>query len=279
MIAEVAKEYGFYVYQPRRSTDPVLHRGFDAETVYNLDRKKVVSADLLIVLLNKPSFGVGQELEIAASYGKPTLLIREDGIDVSRMVLGAPTHIVGDITYISPEDLRRKLARMMPSVREQVSAWRAGVGRNKTRILLGPRLKERRLAAGYPTIDSLATALGIAPRLIRSIEMGHNENVGMHVLESLCAALGCTFGDLTGEPSLQADPDSSRLSITRLERLARKGGWSATDLIDLREDYLHEIAARGSSESLADADGIRRRTALENRRLGDEPSLFRGHDA
>jgi serine/threonine protein kinase/transcriptional regulator with XRE-family HTH domain len=279
MIAEVAKAYGFYVYQPRRSTDPVLHRGFDAETVYNLDRKKVVNADLLIVLLNKPSFGVGQELEIAASYGKPTLLIREDGIDVSRMVLGAPTHIVGDITYTTPEDLQRKLAHMMPSVREQVSAWRAGVGRHKARILLGPRLKERRLAAGYSTVDSLASALGIAPRLLRSIEMGHNENVGIHVLESLCAALQCQLSDLTSSPALPADPDSVDLSIRRLERLAKKAGWSAADLIELREDYVHETAARGSHEVLADAEWIARRAALEKRRIGAEPSLFEGHNA
>lgn len=121
MIAEVAKRYSFYVYQPRRATDPVLHKEFDAETVYTLDRKRVVNADLLIILLNKPSFGVGQELEIAASYGKPTILVREEDVHVSRMVLGAPTNIVADLSYSSPEDLRRQLIRVMPEVLSRLS--------------------------------------------------------------------------------------------------------------------------------------------------------------
>src|SRR5205085_552771 len=64
-IADLAKGYRLYVYQPRKATDPLLHSDVSASAVYKLDRKRVLAADLLIVIANRPSFGVGQEIEIA----------------------------------------------------------------------------------------------------------------------------------------------------------------------------------------------------------------------
>ena len=281
-IAEVAKQHGFYVYQPRRASDPVLHREFDAETVYALDRKKVVSADLLIVLLNKPSFGVGQELEIASGYGKPTLLIRDEwlsGKPISRMVKGCPTSIVGEIGYETPEDLERKLHIALPGIREKVGLWREGAGRLKGRIALGPHLKQLRVDAGYQSPDALGDALGISGRLVSAIESGAHENAGIQTIERICAALGVSASTLFEASAATSGPTTDS-NIHRLEHLAVQGRWLAEDFISLRDDYMHEKAARGSSELRPDDEWLNRYQALQRRRLGpsrgptEPPSLF-----
>lgn len=160
-----------------------------------------------------------------------------------------------------------------------MAEWRSGAGRDKNRLILGPRVKERRIAAGYSTPEELAAALGLPATLIRTIEMGHNENAGVQVVEAICRALKCQMEDLIGTIVSTTDPQFSELSIRRLERLAQKAGWSATDLLELRDQYQHELAARGSSNVLTDADWLARKGILERRRLGAEPTLFNQDNA
>lgn len=270
-IAEVAKQHGFYVYQPRRATDPVLHKDFDADSVYALDRQKVVNADLLLVLVNKPSFGVGQELEIAASYSKPMILIREADVQVSRMVLGCPANVIAEIDYRTPEDLARRLHKVLPEAREKVLRWRAGVGNANERATLASRLKEARLQAGYDSPESLADVLGISVRVVKAIESGTYENVGHKLLERLAAALGVAPGSLLVSGQAPTNSSSVDANIRRLERIAQRAGWSASDYLKVRADYEHERAARGSQEAISDEEWLRRRQALERRALTSAP--------
>jgi tRNA A-37 threonylcarbamoyl transferase component Bud32/transcriptional regulator with XRE-family HTH domain len=262
-IAEVAKRHGFYVYQPRRATDPVLNKDFDAETVYVLDRERVLRADLLFVLLNKPSFGVGQELEIAASYSKPTILIVEEGVVVSRMVHGSPANVLASIVYSTPEDLERQLDRALTDVTEDVIRWKERVGDPLRRIDLGPLLREKRIAAGYKSSGDFADKMGLSRRYVEFLEKGHLENAGNQILRRIGDVLAFDFGPLGGR-----DHDSERgraqdLNIGRLEALASRLGWSSEMFLRVRGDYERERAARGSNEVISDDEWIRRRDRLE----------------
>src|SRR5262249_53711319 len=148
--------HGFYLYQPRLATDPVLHKKVEPVAVYELDRSRVVAADLLLLLLNKPSLGVGQEIEIAASYGKPVILIVEEGVEVSRMVLGAPLQIVRKIVYESPESLTRQLDEAFEAAAPLVERWRSRMGAAMVRV--GSKIAGLRVSAGFKTQEELAEA-------------------------------------------------------------------------------------------------------------------------
>lgn len=63
------------------------------EHVYLLDRIRVVEADYMIVIADHTSFGVGGEVEIATSLGKPVVIIsREEKL--SRFLTGTPANAV-----------------------------------------------------------------------------------------------------------------------------------------------------------------------------------------
>jgi serine/threonine protein kinase/transcriptional regulator with XRE-family HTH domain len=262
-IAEVAKQHGFYVYQPRRATDPLLHPQVDAETVYVRDRKRVVNSDLLFVLLNKPSFGVGQEIEIAASYGKPTVLIIEEGIKASRMVYGCPANTLTEVFYTTPEDLERKLHKTLRDIRKDVLQWRAVAGKSRSDLRLGPRLKELRIAAGYESPTDLADKLGLSRRLVEFLENGHLENVGIQVLSAVCRALQVDVTAVLEPSGTSATPPVADLSLRRLESVAKRLDWSANVFLRLRTDYQHEVAASGRGEDLTEEAWVQRRNRLE----------------
>jgi len=65
-------------------------------------------------LLNHPSFGAGQEIEIAGAYGIPTLLLYRKGAHISRMVTGGLLNLVDEpIVYADPEDLAVRLRKSL----------------------------------------------------------------------------------------------------------------------------------------------------------------------
>jgi hypothetical protein len=62
--------------------------------------------------------------------------------------------------------------------------------------------------------------------------------------------------------------DGTDISLARLEGVARRLSWSADDLLTLKEEYSHEKAARGSSSIVTDEEWLKRKRALERRKLG-----------
>lgn len=185
-IAEVCKEYEIYVYQPRKVTDPLMNKDVEAAVVYRLDRKRVVSADILFLLANKPSFGVGQEIEIAGALGKPTILISREGTRISRMVTGGFANIIDEISYRSPEDLERKLRKAVSKNIAKIREWKNSERRcefgNITDALVSSRQEN-----GF-SLEDASSRIGISPNLLRSIE-DHSlqyHNVGLRTLQRIC---------------------------------------------------------------------------------------------
>ena len=267
-IAEVAKDHGIYVYQPRKATDPLLHPDVDAAAVYLLDRHRVVSADVIFFLANQPSFGVGQELEIAATYSKPTILLVREGTTLSRMVTGSFANLLDELVYKTPEDLVRKLKRSLSRHSSTIRQFKATTPPSP-QARLGHSLLSARTAAGYQSPEELAAALGISTKIILAIERGDYDNVGVHLLARLCRALNLSLHALF-DPSTPADSRRrTDPNLVRLERLARRLSWNSTDYLDLRDDYLRQVAASGESSEFTDEQWRTRRTAQEQRRLKD----------
>ncbi|HEV2969197.1 MAG TPA: protein kinase [Pirellulales bacterium] len=268
-IAETAKEYGLYVYQPRKATDPQLNKGVDPRVVYRLDRERVVAADLLFVIANRPSFGVGQEIEIATSHSIPTiLLVREDSSTVSRMVTGSPAHLLDDITYATPEDLERKLRRSLGANLGTVRRWKTLVHAGGA-VPLGHRLTTLRTRKGYGSPGDLADSLGVSPRLLEAIEKGYYQSASIDLIERIAVALGASLNDLFGDemPKASRNMTTPDANLKRLENTAKKAGWNADSFIDLRDDYLRQLAASGEGTNISEDQWVARHRALEARHL------------
>lgn len=266
-VADVAKDYDLYVYQPRKATDPLLHPDVDPAAVYLLDRKRVLRADVLLVLANQPSFGVGQELEIASSYGKPTILLAREGTRISRMVTGSFLNLLDEIIYRTPEDLSQKLRRSLIRNLEAVRQHKRAAVVTRSRTEIGSKLAAARAARGYVTSEAFARAIGAAPRLVAAVENGDLENLGLSMLARLSNSLGLSLRDLfIDTPDAPQVPQHDQ-NLTRLETLAAKLGWSARDYFDLREDYQRQVAASGEPARLADDQWAARKNAIEQRRL------------
>lgn len=279
-IAEVAKQYNLFVYQPRRATDPVLHATIEPSVVHLLDRRRVASSDVLILLANEPSFGAGQEMEIASGYNKPTILIARKGTRISRMLLGSFANILGTIYYETPEDLEAQLRLALRGNLDVIRKARR-MTRRVAGLQIGGRLKELREAAGYASVDQLSQAIGMSPRILDHLESGDIDNPGVRLLAYVARGLNSSIADLLSEAKVAPIGAPQDQNLQSLEKVARRLNWSAVDLLDLRDDYLRQIAAQGESQRLSDEQWSQRHYALETRRLqserrngDDQASLF-----
>src|SRR5260370_27439035 len=75
------------VYWPGEHTHPKRHPKYKPSTVYLIDRSRASTFHFLVILCGSPSYGVGQENEIATQAGVPA--IRLVNSQVSRMMLGS----------------------------------------------------------------------------------------------------------------------------------------------------------------------------------------------
>lgn len=267
-IVEVAKEHHLYVYQPRKASDPLLHKDLEPDAVYMLDRKRVIGADVLLVLANQTSFGVGQEIEIASSYSKPTILVVREGVNISRMVTGSFANFLDDerIVYSTPEDLARKLHRFLSRNLTAIREWKQKF-RTSPGVGIGQKIAQYRERAGHSSPQEFAKILGISPRVLKALENGNYENIGVRLLTNICRGLIISMRTLFEDDAVSPKAESPDRNLKRLEILARNHGWSAEDFIGVRDDYLKQLAASGENDIISNEKWIERRSALEQRKL------------
>jgi transcriptional regulator with XRE-family HTH domain len=77
----------FEIYWPGDHTHPTRNSDFKASLVYLKDRSTASTFDFLIILCAEPSYGVGQENEIATQAGIPAIRLVPPGL--SRMMAGS----------------------------------------------------------------------------------------------------------------------------------------------------------------------------------------------
>jgi transcriptional regulator with XRE-family HTH domain len=162
--AEVLRAHGLTAYVPHMATDPVMHPTIAADAVYQRDRSEVVTADLVVAFVGRPSFGVGMELELAAAALVPILLVIPEGFRVSRMVTGGAARVYGPVSFSDTATLRTALERALPDIAAELRL------RERPPVPeVGRRFRELRISADL-TIESVARELGVSAPYIEMVE-------------------------------------------------------------------------------------------------------------
>jgi len=86
----------FNLYWPGDYTHPTRHPDFKPSQVYLTDRSRASTFDFIVIFCAAPSYGVGQENEIATQAGLPALRLIPKGI--SRMMSGSFLQAI-DVEY------------------------------------------------------------------------------------------------------------------------------------------------------------------------------------
>lgn len=102
-IGSVCEDLGLDAYVPHLNTDPINNPDATPTCVFETDKDKVITSDLVIAYVGTPSLGVGMELAYAEANKIPIVLLSETGNHVSRFPRGIPT-IVTDIAFDDYQD-------------------------------------------------------------------------------------------------------------------------------------------------------------------------------
>jgi len=105
-IAEVIRSLGHELVSPWVINE---NPGFSlpVTNVFERDLGGVKKSDILVAEVSQGSHGVGMEVMAAHLYGKRIVLIYEEGVRVSHMLLGVPNAL--HVSYASLEDMEAKL--------------------------------------------------------------------------------------------------------------------------------------------------------------------------
>jgi hypothetical protein len=82
---------GIEPYFPGDHTDPLRDAYVSPEEVFRRDRERIKSSDVMLLVANTPSTGVGQELNMALESLLPVVFLAPAGTQVSRMARGVPS--------------------------------------------------------------------------------------------------------------------------------------------------------------------------------------------
>jgi transcriptional regulator with XRE-family HTH domain len=197
----------FELYWPGDFTHPKSNPDHTAEQVYRKDRAFASTYNFLVVLCLKPSYGVGQENEIATQAGNPAIRLLES--TASRMMRGSLLHAV-DVQFTGSLDsglhfdqneLRAALEWVQRSYFLQFPLYQNLNGHEFGERLR--RLMEKRIT----NHSEFAAKLGVAPQYLDVLkhESFVVSNPSARLLKRLSALLGISVGYLLGE-SREADP-------------------------------------------------------------------------
>lgn len=111
-IGTLCKEMGLGAYVPHLNTDPIRNPGITPREVFQTDKHRVSTSDLLIAYVGMPSLGVGMEIAYAEEMGTPIILLYEKGQRISRFPRGIPT-VISEIQFNDYEDALTQLKGVM----------------------------------------------------------------------------------------------------------------------------------------------------------------------
>lgn len=243
------------LYLPSQVTSPEVRMDMKPEHVYLLDRIRVVEADFMLVIADHTSFGIGGEVEMATSLGKPIIIFSRD-TNLSRFLVGTPANAVRGLdpnqyflAYKDWRDLKPQLGQVLEKVlaglvrsRTDFSAFR-DVGRNVRRLRLAAGLKIEDLAdkSGLPRAQlrileqpfeeirrELATYgdLDLASIKLGPYQLEQLTHMGLAALERLAEVLQVGVGELLGnmvippkDPAKVARTQLRQIEQSRLENL------------------------------------------------------------
>jgi|HubBroStandDraft_5_1064220.scaffolds.fasta_scaffold09715_2 transcriptional regulator with XRE-family HTH domain len=189
------------VYWPGEHTHPKQHPKYRASTVYLIDRSRASTFHFLVILCGAPSFGVGQENEIATQAGVPA--IRLVNQQVSRMMLGSflksfDVQYTGNLQegiFFSEEDFTKALRAIVKLHYSHGALYSSMNGHD-----FGPRLKklvDERIRDNRAFAEELGVSLEYVQAMM--VEPLAVTNPSARLLERMSILLGESVGFLLGE--------------------------------------------------------------------------------
>lgn len=236
----------FEIYWPGDHTHPRQHAEIPANQVYVTDRSRAATYDFIVLFCGAPSYGVGQENEIATQSGVPAIrLIPERGL--SRMMIGSFICAI-DIQYsgtldtgiaFNPEDLQTALKKI-----KTLYFRRRAMDRGLNMDSFGARLKrliDDRCGGDYIQFSSdLGISLTYLHNLMR--EPFSVSNPSARLLGRLAVRLGERIAYLLGE-SEENDPIWIESNTSWRQWINNTTGIDARDALELRDQWRHTYRA------------------------------------
>lgn len=258
IVRGCGEQKGYSVYLPGEHTHPLGAPDLSAPEVYWIDRERVAGSDLLLILADDPSFGVGQEAEIASNAGVPIAIFHSKGVDVSRMLRGIAGRIIAQIEFVDDLDLESKVTQFFSDNKGRLQLSRRSREREYHQRV-GNRLREIRTAENLTT-DDLAHKAEVSRELVESLETRPEQlsNISIVNLRRIARSLNVPPAEFLKEQSGkdQQFEDLYRSSLATLRSFARNYQLSYEAYAKLKvlgRDALHaEIeasAARGIARS------------------------------
>ncbi|MCC6527552.1 MAG: helix-turn-helix transcriptional regulator [Polyangiaceae bacterium] len=252
----VCEELSLYLYEPSKHTDPIGQPDIPAHTVYRWDRVHVTKSALVILHCGYPSFGAGQELEIATQAGIPVVLLLPANRVVSRMVLGCHAR-TRPVRYASPTELVDGLREHLPHALADAAS-----ARQQEPPGVGARLADLRKRF---TLDAVGRAAGLAPAALEVAE--HDEcaaNLSTTHLMRLAAFFKVSPSYLLDGTTLAEHDETLRKAEESLNDFAHTNNIGVRDcralLTAFREEHKRDrIALAEARTQIPDAPGWQER--------------------
>jgi hypothetical protein len=283
LYIEVFHPMNIFLYLPHLWSDPGHNSQMTPADVHILDRLRIAESDFLVLCADYPSFGAGQEFEIAQATGLRILLYHKEGERVSRMILGGAGLQGGQGSPASPQtpvivkysdfhDLKQQLTVRASELRAQLRPASA-----TQRVPdFSARLKRVMSLRGV-TPAQLAEVTGFTPQFVEFLLSSNIEltrvlerwdlpqfpielditkyvNPGLWVIRMLCRAMNVETSELV-ESELDSSEAQRRASEARLMQVARRvaerrniplGKWNRLQQEVRSQDA---VAARSVSDS------------------------------
>jgi len=209
-IKQVAKEFHepeIDLYWPGDYTHPVRNPNFTPQQVYLTDRSRASTSDFILLFCVEPSYGVGQENEIATQAGLPAIRLMPSGI--SRMMSGSFVNAI-DVSYSG--SLKGQVLLDLAAVKSAFDSIR------KAHFRLRPLYKTMNGNAFGPRLRKLidersgdyrlfASEVGISITHLHTLmdEQFAISNPSVRLLKRMAIRLGATVAYLIGD-SEETDP-------------------------------------------------------------------------
>jgi len=233
----------FDIYWPGDFTHPKQHADLSAPQVYVTDRSRASTHDFIILFCGSPSYGVGQENEIATQAGVPAIrLVPNNGL--SRMMLGSFIRTT-DITYQG--SLQSQIAFDEGKLREALKTIRqfhfrsAALYRGMNGDGFGRRL--RGLIDDRCNADYIQFAGDIGVSLLYLHKMMDEPflvaNPSARLLKRIAHRLGERVSFLLGEAE-ENDPIWLESNASWRSWIENTSGLDATVALRMRDDWRHD---------------------------------------
>jgi len=108
-IGNTCRKIGLSPYIPHINTDPIINSDVTPVEVFKIDKKEVITSDLVIAYIGYPSLGVGMEIAYAEVNNIPIILLYESSKIVSRFPRGVP-NLYSEIKFDNFEEALGKLS-------------------------------------------------------------------------------------------------------------------------------------------------------------------------